>query len=301
MNSALPGGDERGYAMAALLVAMSVMAIVLSTAMPVYQTVARREREAELVFRGEQYARAIALFQRKYGNALPPDVDVLIDQRFLRKKYKDPITGDDFQFLGAGSPELAQALSTTPQQALDAQRGRGAAEEQRERTPRRRAGTGDSRSRTTAVSDEGHRSASSQGTARGAASCAWTDDGGWTGRECAGRRRDSCRREQEHSDVDAAVQRQEQVQRVDLHGGRGHDRGWCATRIGWPDTRRPRRKSRWSRRRRPGRSQRNAQRHRAVAVAAAGGFSPMGADRRNCSSSSRVLPSPHRATRVVSA
>jgi type II secretory pathway pseudopilin PulG len=117
--------QERGYAMAALLVAMSVMAIVLSTAMPVYQTVARREREAELVFRGEQYARAIALFQRKYANQLPPDVDVLIDQRFLRKKYKDPITGGDFQYLGAGSPELAQAMSTTPQQALDAQRGRG--------------------------------------------------------------------------------------------------------------------------------------------------------------------------------
>jgi type II secretory pathway pseudopilin PulG len=119
-------GSERGYAMAALLVAMSVMAIMLSTAMPVYQTVARREREAELVFRGEQYARAIAMFQRKYGNALPPDVDVLIDQRFLRKKYKDPITGEDFRFMGPGSPELAQSLSTTPQQALDAQRGRGA-------------------------------------------------------------------------------------------------------------------------------------------------------------------------------
>jgi type II secretory pathway pseudopilin PulG len=117
---------ERGYAMAALLVAMSVMAIVLSTAMPVYETVARREREAELIFRGEQYARAIALFQRKYGNQLPPDLDVLIDQRFLRKKYKDPITGGNFALLGAGSPELAQSMSTTPQQALDAQRGRGA-------------------------------------------------------------------------------------------------------------------------------------------------------------------------------
>ena len=115
--------------MAALLVAMSVMAIMLSTAMPVYQTIARREREAELVFRGEQYARAIALFQRKYGNQLPPDLDVLIDQRFLRKKFKDPITGDDFVLLGAGSPELAQALSTTPQEALDAQRGRGAGSE----------------------------------------------------------------------------------------------------------------------------------------------------------------------------
>ena len=117
---------ESGYAMVALLVAMSVMAIALSTAMPVFSTVARREREAELVFRGEQYARAIAMFQRKYGNALPPDVNVLIDQRFLRKKYKDPITGDDFRFMGPGSPELAQALSTTPQQALDAARGRGA-------------------------------------------------------------------------------------------------------------------------------------------------------------------------------
>jgi type II secretory pathway pseudopilin PulG len=112
--------------MAALLVAMAVMAIVLSTVMPVYQTVARRDREAELIFRGEQYARAIGLFQQKYGNALPPDVDVLIDQRFLRKKYKDPITGGDFQFLGPNSPELAEAISTTPQQAQDALRGRGA-------------------------------------------------------------------------------------------------------------------------------------------------------------------------------
>ncbi len=126
MRSAHSLRSERGYAMAALLVAMSVMAIMLSTAMPVYQTVARREREAELVFRGEQYARAIALFQRKYANALPPDVDVLIDQRFLRRKYKDPITGGDFQFLGPASPELAEALGTTPQQAQDTLRGRGA-------------------------------------------------------------------------------------------------------------------------------------------------------------------------------
>jgi type II secretory pathway pseudopilin PulG len=106
---------ERGYAMAALLVAMSVMAIALSTALPVYQTVARREKEAELVFRGEQYARAIGLFQRKYGNALPPDIDILVRERLLRRKYKDPITGGDFQILGPGSPELAQALNTPPQ------------------------------------------------------------------------------------------------------------------------------------------------------------------------------------------
>jgi type II secretory pathway pseudopilin PulG len=106
--------------MAALLVAMSVMAVVLSVTLPVFSTMARRERETELVFRGQQYARAVSLFQRKYGNALPPNIDVLLNERFLRKQYKDPITGEDFQLVGPGSPELAQALSSAP-----AQQGRG--------------------------------------------------------------------------------------------------------------------------------------------------------------------------------
>ena len=106
--------SERGFAMAALLVALSVMTIMMSVALPYYSTIAKRQRETELVFRGQQYARAVALFQRKYGNALPPNVDVLIEQKFLRKKYKDPITGDDFQVVGPGSPELANALNAAP-------------------------------------------------------------------------------------------------------------------------------------------------------------------------------------------
>lgn len=101
-------GGEAGYMMAALLVAMSVMAVALSVLVPVWSTMAKREREAELVFRGEQYARAIARFQRKYANALPPNVDVLVNERFLRKKYKDPITGGDFQLLAAGTVALGQ-------------------------------------------------------------------------------------------------------------------------------------------------------------------------------------------------
>jgi type II secretory pathway pseudopilin PulG len=89
--------------MAALLVAMSVMAVVLSVALPVWNTYAKREREAELVFRGEQYARAIGLFQRKYANTLPPNLDVLVNERFLRKKYTDPITGGEFQLLSGAT------------------------------------------------------------------------------------------------------------------------------------------------------------------------------------------------------
>jgi type II secretory pathway pseudopilin PulG len=97
----LAGQGNRGYAMAALLVGLSVMAVLMSALLPVWTTMAKREKEAELVFRGNQYARAIGLFQRKFANTPPPTVDVLVEQRFLRKKYKDPITNDDFQPLYA--------------------------------------------------------------------------------------------------------------------------------------------------------------------------------------------------------
>jgi type II secretory pathway pseudopilin PulG len=100
---------ERGYAMAALLVALSVMAILLSVALPVWRTAAQREREAELIFRGEQYAHAIELYSRRNGG-YPSSLDVLEKGRFIRKLYKDPVAGNgDFQpvFVGqviAGQP-----------------------------------------------------------------------------------------------------------------------------------------------------------------------------------------------------
>src|SRR5687767_12468271 len=102
------GTAQDGYAMAALLVAMSVMAVFMTVALPVWNTQAQREKEAELVFRGEQYARAVMLYQRKFANSLPPSLDVLLNDRYLRKKYKDPITGKDFQLLSGASVQ-AQA------------------------------------------------------------------------------------------------------------------------------------------------------------------------------------------------
>src|SRR4051812_45001756 len=95
-----------GYAMAALLVALSIMAIMFTVAMPVWKQTAQREKEEELVFRGRQYVHAIGLFQRKFANAYPPNIDVLVVQRFLRKKFKDPITNADFVPIpvGQGAP-----------------------------------------------------------------------------------------------------------------------------------------------------------------------------------------------------
>ena len=82
------------------------MAIMITVVMPVWKQAAQREKEEELVFRGKQYVHAIGLFQRKFANAYPPNIDVLVEQRFLRKKFKDPITNDDFVPIpvGQGAP-----------------------------------------------------------------------------------------------------------------------------------------------------------------------------------------------------
>lgn len=116
--------------MVALLVALSVMGIMMGAALPAWHTLALREKEAELVFRGEQYARAIGLYQRRFANAPAPSIDFLVEQRFLRKKYKDPITDDDFQLLtpgGGGLPgQIADLQSALQQAAGRGGGGRGA-------------------------------------------------------------------------------------------------------------------------------------------------------------------------------
>jgi hypothetical protein len=96
------------------------MAILWTAAMPVWNQLARREKEEELIYRGSQYARAIGLFQRKYANANPPSIDVLIQQHFLRRKYKDPmVSNGEFQLLyqtpqQPGSPAGGQGGPAQP-------------------------------------------------------------------------------------------------------------------------------------------------------------------------------------------
>src|SRR3954469_13217449 len=108
--------SEQGYAMAALLVALSIMAVMMTVAMPVWKQTAQREKEEELVFRGMQYVHAIGMFQRKFANAYPPNVEVPVDQRFLRKKFKDPITNDEFVAIavGTGLPGAGARGTQTP-------------------------------------------------------------------------------------------------------------------------------------------------------------------------------------------
>ena len=101
--------------MAVLLVALAVMLTLMTMAMPVWRQQARREREEELLFRLKQYAHALALYQRRLPGAAPANLDDLVKERFLRKKYKDPMTGKDFAILRVGqiSPGMTTPLPGT--------------------------------------------------------------------------------------------------------------------------------------------------------------------------------------------
>ena len=108
--------DDQGFILVALLVAMAISAIWLGTMLPAWRQQAVRQREGDLLFRGQQYARAIALFYLANNCTLPNDVDILVSRHYLRKKWKDPIADDDFVPLMAGmSASLSGAPSGTPQ------------------------------------------------------------------------------------------------------------------------------------------------------------------------------------------
>jgi type II secretory pathway pseudopilin PulG len=111
--------------MVALLVGMSIAAVLMTVAMPAWRQMVRREQEAELIFRGQQYVRAIGLFQKQAGpGVLPPNLDTLVNGHFLRKKFKDPITNQDFELL---SPTAAAGQPTPGGPAPGAGAGAGAA------------------------------------------------------------------------------------------------------------------------------------------------------------------------------
>ena len=96
--------DDGGYIMVVLLIGMAVSAVWMGALLPAWHQQAVRQKEAELIFRGEEYARAIALYWRKNNQTLPSSFDILVSQRYLRKKYLDPITNKEFLAVGGVGP-----------------------------------------------------------------------------------------------------------------------------------------------------------------------------------------------------
>jgi type II secretory pathway pseudopilin PulG len=80
--------------MAVVVVIMAIMAIFLTIAVETVSFQQRREKEEELIFRGNQIVEAIRLFRARNGR-FPLALDELVKAkpRVLRKVWADPITG----------------------------------------------------------------------------------------------------------------------------------------------------------------------------------------------------------------
>jgi type II secretory pathway pseudopilin PulG len=106
-----PGSErqEEGFLLLGVLFMVLLITLALAIAAPKMAESIRRDKEIETVHRGMQYARAIQIYYNKFGR-YPNTIDQLVksnDQRFLRKRYLNPMTGkDDWRLIHYGEAKV---------------------------------------------------------------------------------------------------------------------------------------------------------------------------------------------------
>jgi type II secretory pathway pseudopilin PulG len=104
--------------MLTILLFLAVFVIGMAAALPIGAFEARRQREMELMDRGNDYKRAIQLYYRKFKRypTRLEDLENTNQIRFLRKRWTDPMTGSDewrlIHMTAAGI--LVDSVLTTP-------------------------------------------------------------------------------------------------------------------------------------------------------------------------------------------
>jgi type II secretory pathway pseudopilin PulG len=99
---------ERGATYLFVMLAVVLMGITASVVATQWKTVVQREHEAELLARGMEIQNALAAYsgQQKKGRVMPGEIYPLTLEELtlqpkpsLRKAYKDPITGGDWDYI----------------------------------------------------------------------------------------------------------------------------------------------------------------------------------------------------------
>lgn len=88
--------NDAGYMLLLLMVAVAVLTITMLGVALNYKRSILRDREIEMIHRGEQYERAVKRYYKKTGG-FPTSLEQLENTnniRYLRKKYKDPMSPD---------------------------------------------------------------------------------------------------------------------------------------------------------------------------------------------------------------
>ena len=102
-NQALTPIREKGFTYLGLMIIVMIMGMGLAAFGTIYSQTAQRDKEAELLFVGEQFRDAIESYHRKSpgASAYPKKLaDLVEDRRFpmpvrhLRRVYADPMTGN---------------------------------------------------------------------------------------------------------------------------------------------------------------------------------------------------------------
>jgi general secretion pathway protein G len=85
--------NQKGFSLLELLIAMFILIILLSVALPTYQTSIQHAREVVLEENLFQMRRAINQYSADKGR-LPQKIDDLIEAKYLREIPVDPITNE---------------------------------------------------------------------------------------------------------------------------------------------------------------------------------------------------------------
>lgn len=107
------GRSQLGFSLLELMIAMFIMIILLSIAVPTYERSVRQARETVLKENLWQMRRAIDQFTADKGK-LPSSVDDLVTEKYLREKPIDPIIDktewQEIQGEDTNSPDATQGL-----------------------------------------------------------------------------------------------------------------------------------------------------------------------------------------------
>lgn len=120
--------DPRGFTFLTVMFSIVLIGTMIGAAARQLTTVAKREKEAELLFRGQAIRRGIELYYRtsRAGfSQYPRSLEDLIKdpgspgvRRYLRKLYADPITGGEWVLLRDGSGRVKGVRSASEEAPL---------------------------------------------------------------------------------------------------------------------------------------------------------------------------------------
>ena len=114
-------GHEAGSVLLLVVFMAAAVLVAALVSLPRVLTEGRRQKEQELVWRGDQYVRAIRLYYRKYGH-FPRSVEDFSKNpgnlHFLRKEYKDPMNSTDgswrYIYVGPGGQLIGSITRKQP-------------------------------------------------------------------------------------------------------------------------------------------------------------------------------------------